>query len=55
MMIFILKNLLYTLLKNEDDDVVPIFVDTLEENRKQISNNFKFPKKMIFGNADAKR
>ena len=40
--------------ESEDDDVAQIFVDTLEENIKQIYKQFKFPKKMIFTKADAK-
>ena len=32
---------------NEDDDVAQIFVDTLEQNIKDIYQQFKFPKKMI--------
>ena len=27
-----------------DDDVAPIFMDTLEKNTKDISNKFQFPK-----------
>jgi len=34
--------------KSEDDDVAQIFVNTLEQNIKQIYNQFKFSKKMIF-------
>ena len=41
--------------ENEDDDVAQIFVDTLEDNIKQIYNQVKFPKKMIFTKVDAER
>ena len=30
-----------------DDDVVQIFIDTLEKNIKEIYKEFKFPKSMI--------
>ena len=45
-MMFIHKNLLYA--QREDDDIPQIFVNTLEDNIKQIYNKFKFQKKMIF-------
>ena len=34
--------------QREDDDIAQIFVNTLEDNIKQIYNKFKFQKKMIF-------
>jgi Recombination endonuclease VII len=41
--------------ENEDDDVAQIFVDTLEQNIKDIYDKFlRFPKKMIFTAADKK-
>src|SRR5271156_816226 len=39
--------------KSENDDVAQIFVDTLEENIKQIYKQFKFKEKMIFTEVDA--
>src|SRR6218665_1817099 len=39
---------------SEDDDVARVFVDSLEETIKQIYNQFKFPKKMIFNSNDRK-
>src|SRR5271157_3498339 len=41
--------------KSENDDVAQIFVDTLQDNIKQIYNQFKFPKKMIFTKVDAEK
>jgi hypothetical protein len=41
--------------ESEDDDVAQIFVDTLEENIKQIYKRFKFPKNMDFTSIDARR
>src|SRR5258708_6082285 len=38
--------------KSDDDDVAQIFMNTLEENIKQIYNKFKFVKKMIFKKLD---
>ena len=38
--------------ENETDDVAQIFVDTLEQNIKDIYQQFKFPKKMIFTRED---
>ena len=38
--------------ENETDDVAQIFVDTLEQNIKDIYNQFKFSKKMIFTKKD---
>ena len=38
--------------ENETDDVAQIFVDTLEQNIKDIYNQFKFPKEMIFTKKD---
>ena len=40
--------------ENEDDDVAQKFLDTLQENIKEIYNKFKFPKKMIFTEEDKK-
>ena len=40
--------------ESKDDYVAQIFVDTLEENIKQIYNRFKFPK-MIFSKDGAER
>src|SRR5271166_2546905 len=40
--------------KSEDDDVAQIFVDTLEGNIKQIYNQFKFEKKIIYTEVEAK-
>ena len=40
--------------ENEDDDVAQKFIDTLEANIKQIYNQFKFPKRMIFGVTEKK-
>jgi hypothetical protein len=39
--------------ENESDDVAQIFIDTLEENIKDIYK-FKFQQKMVFTAADAK-
>ena len=41
--------------ENEDDDVAQIFFDSLEQNIKNIYQQFKFPKKMIFTKDDAKK
>jgi len=38
--------------ESKDDDVAQIFVDTLEKNIKEIYQQFKFPKKMIFTKDD---
>ena len=40
--------------QSEEEDVAQIFVDTLENNIKDIYNKFKFPKPMIFGKQDEK-
>lgn len=41
--------------KNEDNDVAQIFVESLIQNIKDIYQQFKFPKRMIFTKDDAKR
>jgi len=38
--------------KNEDDDVGQVFVNKLEKIVKQIYQQFKFPKEMIFTEKD---
>ena len=38
----------------ETDDVAQIFVDTLEENIRNIYQKYKFPKKMIFRDSEKK-
>lgn len=40
--------------ENEDDDVAGTFFDTLETHIKKIYKQFKFPKRMIFTDADKK-
>src|SRR6218665_1378313 len=40
--------------ERDEDDVAQKFIDSLEEDVKQIYNQFKFPKKMIFNEADMK-
>src|SRR6218665_18144 len=40
--------------ERDDDDVAQKFIDSLEEDVKQIYNQFKFPNKMIFNEADMK-
>src|SRR6218665_2880327 len=39
---------------SEDDDVARVFVDSLQDTIKQIYNQFKFPKQMIFNSNDRK-
>src|SRR6266496_3160721 len=41
--------------KSEDDDVAQIFIDTLERNIREIYNEFRFPKRMIFTTEDARK
>jgi hypothetical protein len=41
--------------EKEDDDVAQLFVDTLEQNIKDIYHKFKFPKKMKFTKNDEAR
>ena len=38
--------------KSEDEDISKIFVETLEKNIREIYNEFKFPKGMIFGDLE---
>jgi len=40
--------------EDEDDDVAQIFIDSLEEEIREIYNRFKFNKNMIFTKKDAK-
>src|ERR1043165_3034274 len=40
--------------ENEDDDVAQIFIDSLIKDIKQIYNQFKFKKPMIFGKTEQK-
>jgi len=39
---------------DEDDDAARVFIDSLEEEIREIYNRFKFAKKMIFTKEDAK-
>ena len=41
--------------ENENDDVAQIFVDMLEQDIRQIYNQFQLPKRMIFTEADKKK